>query len=502
MMIDFDSVSSVKLSDLDITNNLLTAYHPDPNLVLSGLSEKSHLVGKGFVFFALSGTTTHGAHFTKDAVSRGAGLVISDPEGEKIIQALDLRIPVYIFKKPREILAKASSSFFKAQPSCIVGVTGTNGKTSVSHYVRQVWEFLGQSALSIGTTGVNGLIDLPLEHTTPDAIKLHWLLNQMVDQGISKVIIEASSHGLEQCRLDGIRFSVGAFTNLSRDHFDYHGEIEAYFQAKAILFERLISNNGGAVIGIDDKYGTRISKLANVKSTNLVTVGKNKRANIRLVSQNFHSKGQEIKVDWQGKEHIIPLTLFGDFQANNILLALGILSICGEKPERVINLLSRLKAVPGRMEEVAVRKNGARIFVDYAHTPEALKAALRSIRAHFMGQIHLVFGAGGNRDKGKRKMMGQIASDFSDKIIITDDNPRNEDPASIRTEIKKFCPKAIEIGDRAEAILVGVDQLRTGDALIIAGKGHEKTQTFANSILPFDDGEQASYSVAALDGET
>ena len=501
MIVNFDSVSSVQLSDLNLSKEALKIYNFNSNLVLSGVSEKSHLVRKDFVFLALSGTTTHGANFTSDAVSRGATLIISDTKGEKIIQELGLSIPIYIFSRPREILARISSTFFKAQPSCIVGVTGTNGKTSVAHYVRQIWEFLGEPAASIGTTGVNGLIDLPLEHTTPDAIKLHWLLHQMVAKGINKVVIEASSHGLEQSRLDGIKFSTGAFTNLSRDHFDYHRDMDSYFKSKAILFNRLISQNGGAVISIDDKYGARISKLAKLNSFNLVTVGKNKRALMRLVSQNFHSRGQEIKVDWEGREYIIPLSLFGDFQANNVLLALGILCHCGENPNKIINLLPRLKAVPGRMEEVAVRKNGARIFVDYAHTPYALDAALRSIRAHFMGQIHLVFGAGGNRDKGKREMMGRVASELTDNVIITDDNPRNENPATIRSEIKKFCPKATEIADRAKAILVGVDQLKAGDALIIAGKGHEKTQTFADSILPFDDVEQASCSVAVLDGQ-
>ena len=501
MIVNFDSVSSVQLSDLNLSKEALKVYNFNSNLVLSGVSEKSHLVRKDFVFLALSGTTTHGANFTSDAVSRGATLIISDTEGEKIIKKLGLGIPIYIFRRPREILARISSIFFKAQPSCIVGVTGTNGKTSVAHYVRQIWEFLGEPAASIGTTGVNGLIDLPLEHTTPDPIKLHWLLNQMVARGINKVIIEASSHGLEQGRLHAIEFSVGAFTNLSRDHFDYHGDMESYFKSKTILFNKLISENGEAVISIDDKYGARISKLGKLNASNLVTVGKNKSALIRLVSQNFHSRGQEIKMAWEGREYIISLPLFGDFQANNVLLALGILCKCGENPNKVINLLSRLKAVPGRMEEVAVRKNGARIFVDYAHTPDALDAALRSIRAHFMGQIHLVFGAGGNRDKGKREMMGRVASQLTDNVIITDDNPRNENPAAIRSEIKKFCPKATVIADRAKAILVGVDQLKAGDALIIAGKGHEKTQTFANSILPFDDVEQASSSVAVLDGQ-
>ena len=379
-------------------------------------------------------------------------------------------------------------------------MTGTNGKTSVVHYVRQLWDLLGENAASIGTIGTNGFLDLPLEHTTPEAIKLHWLLSQMVDRGINKVAIEASSHGLEQRRLDGIKFSVGTFTNLTRDHFDYHKNMESYFKAKSILFNRLIKKNGGAVICIDDDYGPRMVEIAKSNALKIVTVGKNEMADIRVLSHSFHARGQEIQISWKGKKHVLSLPLFGSFQANNILLTLGILSISDKNSREVLNLLEKLKPVPGRMEEVAVRKNGARIFVDYAHTPNALEVALKSMRLHFMGQIHLIFGAGGNRDKGKRSIMGKIASTFSDNVIITDDNPRHEDPATIRSQIKKFCPKAEVIGDRAEAILTGIHKLKRGDALIIAGKGHEKTQTFADSSFPFDDAEQASLSVQALDG--
>ena len=501
MIPNFNSVPSIKLSDLNITENALRTFNVQSEIILRGVSEKSYLIQKNFVFFALSGINTHGAKFTADAVSRGASLVISDTEGQKIIQSLDLKVPICVFREPREVLSSIAASFFKAQPPCLIGVTGTNGKTSVVHYVKQIWDLLGETTASIGTTGTNGLLDLPLEHTTPDAIKLHWLLNQMVNRGINKVAIEASSHGLEQRRLHGIKFLVGAFTNLSRDHFDYHNNMESYFKSKSILFDRLITENGGAVICIDDDYGARMVELVRSNGIRIVTVGKNRIADIRVLSHSFHSRGQEIKISCKGEEHILSLALFGGFQANNILLTLGILSMCGENVSKILNLVDKLKPIPGRMEEVAVRKNGAKIFVDYAHTPDALEAVLRSIRLHFMGQIHLVFGAGGNRDIGKRSIMGEIASNFADNVIITDDNPRNENPATIRSQIKEFCPKALDIGDRAEAILTGIAKLQKGDALIIAGKGHEKTQTFADSSFPFDDAEQASLSVQALDGQ-
>ena len=492
-------ISPIKLSELNIPEKVLKNFNVSLDLILMGVSEKSHLIQKDFVFFALPGTKTHGANFAAQAVSRGATLVVSDRQGQAIIKKMGLHVPIFVLEKPREMLSSFAASFFKNKPPCIIGVTGTNGKTSVTHYIRQIWEFLGKTAASIGTTGVDGMIDLRLDHTTPDTVKIHWLLNQMANQGINHVAIEASSHGLLQRRLHGIKFLVGSFTNLTRDHFDYHNNIESYFEAKCILFERLIHENGGAVVCVDDDYGCRILDIAKSNSSKIVTVGKNKCADIRILSQAFNAEGQKLKFSWKDEEYIISLPLFGDFQAQNILLTLGILEICGENCKEVINLLERLKPVPGRMEEVAIKKNGARIFVDYAHTPDALEAALRSIRSHFLGKVHLVFGAGGDRDRGKRALMGKVSSNYSDNVIITDDNPRTENPATIRSEIKKFCPKAIEIGDRAEAILTGIDRLKSGDALIIAGKGHEKTQTFASSTFPFNDAEQASLSVQALD---
>ncbi len=502
MVPNFNSVSPIRFSELDVTREVLKTSNVNSNLTLlvSGVSEKSHLIEKGFAFFALAGSRTHGANFAGEAVSRGANLVVSDLQGEKIIREIGLKVPIYVFKEPREILAKIAAAFFKAKPSCIIGVTGTNGKTSVAHYVRQIWEGLGAEAASIGTTGTNGFINLPLENTTPDPIKLHWLLNEMKSRGINNVVIEASSHGLVQKRLNAIEFSIGVFTNLSRDHFDYHKDMESYFKAKSILLERLTSASGGAVICVDDDYGSRMFDIAKSNLSKVITMGKNKISDIRILSQTFHEKGQNLKFSWKNEEHVICLPLFGDFQAQNVLLTLGIFDICGANPRQLLDLLNRLKPVPGRMEEVVVKKNGARIFVDYAHTPEALERALRSIRAHFMGKIHLVFGAGGDRDRGKRPLMGRVAANFSDNIIITDDNPRSEDPSFIRSQIKKFCPKAIEIADRAEAILTAIDNLSGGDALIIAGKGHENTQTFADSTLPFNDAEQASLSVEALEG--
>ena len=298
MMTDFDSVSPIKISELNIINKAMKISNVNSDLAILGISEKSNLIQNNFAFFALSGFKTHGANFAKEAVLRGAILIVSDAVGEKIILELGIKIPIFIFKEPREILAKMASSFFKSQPSRIIGVTGTNGKTSVAHHVREFLQFLGEEAASIGTTGVDGQIKLPLNHTTPDPIKLHWILSRMAERNISNVVIEASSHGLAQHRLDEIRFSVGAFTNLSRDHFDYHKNIKSYFAAKSILFKKLIPANGGAAICIDDDYGSSIYKLAKSNLSRVITVGKNKRADIRILSQSFNEKGQNLKFVW------------------------------------------------------------------------------------------------------------------------------------------------------------------------------------------------------------
>ncbi len=495
----FSKLKSVNFSEIQFKQKIKKSINLNYDLVLKGISENSKDIELDFCFFALSGSKTHGAFFIKDAIDRGTNLIITDFEGLKIIEEKKINISILIFLEPRKVLAELASYFFKKMPPNIIGITGTNGKTSVAHYIRQIWDNLGYKSASIGTTGVNGLINLNTEHTTPDVIKLRWYLNQLSENGVDKVALEASSHGLLQDRLHGIDISIGVFTNLSRDHFDYHTNFNSYFEAKAILFRKLVDQNGGAVIAIDGLKSELMLKIAQSRISKVVTVGTKKEANLRILSQVLNEKGQKLKFSWDNNEYIVDLQLYGNFQAQNVLLTLACMNLLEKNIDQTIAQLSKLKPVPGRMEEVASKKNGAKIFVDFAHTPDALESVLKSIRAHFIGKIHLVFGAGGNRDIGKRIIMGKIASKLSDHIIITDDNPRHEKPSTIRSQIMKFCPNAIEIADRSEAILTGVNLLKNGDALIIAGKGHENFQIYGNNEYPFNDGEEASFAIQALE---
>ena len=312
--------------------------------------------------------------------------------------------------------------------------------------------------------------------------------------------MEASSHGLDQRRMDGVRLKAAGFTNFTRDHLDYHHTVEAYFAAKAGLFDRLLPDDGTAVINMDDPRGADIAAIADARGQRIVSVGHRAGNDLRLLGQRFDGTGQDLRFSWADQLHQIRLPLIGGFQADNVALAAGLAIGSGAPPREVFAVLPQLQGVRGRMQLAARRANGASVFVDYAHTPDALETALKALRPHVMGRIVVVFGAGGDRDTGKRPLMGAAARDHADVLYVTDDNPRSEDPAVIRAAILAACPEANEVGDRAEAILLAVDALGPGDALLIAGKGHESGQTIAGDIYPFDDVEQASVAVAALDG--
>jgi UDP-N-acetylmuramoyl-L-alanyl-D-glutamate--2,6-diaminopimelate ligase len=313
--------------------------------------------------------------------------------------------------------------------------------------------------------------------------------------------MEASSHGLDQRRLDGVRLKAAGFTNLSQDHLDYHGTMPAYFEAKAQLFTRLLAGEGTAVINLDDPYGPEMAGIAEEAGCPLLTVGAQETADLRLVGQRFHGAGQDIRLKWKDTVYQKHLNLVGGFQAQNVLVAMGLLLATGVQVTDLTRVLPTLETVRGRMQHVATRDNGATVYVDYAHTPEALRTALAALRPHVMGRLIVVFGAGGDRDAGKRPLMGQAAAEQADVVFVTDDNPRSEDPAAIRAAVLEGCPEATEVADRAEAILRGVDALEAGDILLIAGKGHETGQTVGDVVYPFDDAEQASVAVAALEGK-
>ena len=400
---------------------------------------------------------------------------------------------------PRQTLSYTAALWFGAQPATMVAVTGTNGKTSVATFVRQIWTELGHAAVNVGTTGVEGAWTAPLAHTTPEPITLHRTLAEAVENGITHAAMEASSHGLDQRRLDAVQIKAAGFSNLSQDHLDYHATFEEYFAAKAGLFRRVLPEDGMAVINLEDAKGVEMRAIAAARGQEILTVGRG-MGDLNLLSQRFDATGQDLRFAFRGNPQLVRLNLIGGFQAENILLACGLVIAAGEEPERVFETLPHLTTVRGRMQLAATRSNGAAVYVDYAHTPDAVATALKALRPHVIGRLIAIVGAGGDRDTTKRPLMGQAAHENADVVFVTDDNPRSEDPALIRAAVMQGAPEATEVGDRAEAILRGVDALQPGDALLIAGKGHETGQVVGDDILPFDDAEQASVAVAALDG--
>ncbi len=478
---------------------LMAVSGANPQLI--NLCVDSREAREGTLFAAMPGSRVHGASFIEGALQRGASAILTDPAGAELardaLAASDAALVVT--DTPRETLARTAALFFGAQPQVMVAVTGTNGKTSVSTFVRQIWIELGLSAINLGTTGVEGAWTAPLAHTTPEPITLHRTLAAAASRGITHAAMEASSHGLDQRRLDGVVLRAAGFTNFTQDHLDYHHSFDAYFDAKSGLFARVLPEDGTAVINIDDERGVDMAAIAKARGQQVMTVGR-AGGDLHLAGQRMDATGQDIRLVYQGKVFQARLNLIGDFQADNVALAAGLVIACGAEPSHVFDTLPHLVTVRGRMQLAASRENGAAVFVDFAHTPDAIETALSAMRPHVMGRLIAIVGAGGDRDAGKRPLMGAAAAANADVVIVTDDNPRSEDPATIRAAVLGGCPDAMEVGDRAEAILRGVDMLEPGDALLIAGKGHETGQIVGDDVLPFDDAEQASLAVAALEG--
>lgn len=469
---------------------------------ITGLSVDSRLVKPGHLFAALPGVNTHGARFIQYALRMDAAAILTDAKGAALAADVlaDSSAALILSEDPRETLARTASLFFGAQPATMVAVTGTNGKTSVATFARQLWEGLGDPAANLGTTGVEGAFTAPLSHTTPEPITLHGLLSDMAQDGVTHAAMEASSHGLAQRRLDGVRLTAAAFTNLTQDHLDYHSDFEDYFAAKAGLFDRVLPDDGTAVVNVDDPWGPRMAGVARLRGQAVLTLGHGRDADLQIIAQRYDATGQEVIFDHAGTRHHVRLALIGGFQAENALTAALLVIASGAPADRVFATLPQLTGVRGRMQLAATRANGASVFVDYAHTPEAVRTALKAIRPHVLGRLICVLGAGGDRDRDKRPLMGQAAAEGADVVFVTDDNPRSEDPALIRQAVASGAPEANVIADRAEAILRAVDALGPGDVALIAGKGHETGQIVGDTILPFDDVEQASIAVAALDG--
>ena len=469
--------------------------------VINKIVFDSRQVEPGCLFAALKGSSVHGAEFGEAVLDAGAVAILTDKEGETILKGS--KIDALVIKKDaRRALAKAVSLLMEKQPETIVAITGTNGKTSVATFCRQIWNEVGIEAINIGTTGVEGSWSTPLNYTTPDPVKLHQVLYKAASEGITHIAMEASSHGLDQRRLDGVEIKTAAFTNFSRDHLDYHTSYEDYFNAKKGLFERLCPKEKIGVFNIDNKEIKKLAHWYGLKN-HIATIGYNKTADLVILSQKFYPKSQDIRFSFRNKIYQKSINLIGAFQAENLLMAALLVISSGQQETNVFEVLEYIKPVRGRMELAATRQNGATVYVDYAHTPDAIEVALKSLKPHILGKLIVVIGAGGERDEGKRPLMGAAAEKNSDFVIITDDNPRNENPSVIHQMIENGIQdnnKVTVIPDRAEAILKAVDLLGVGDGLLIAGKGHETEQIVGKNIFPFDDFEQASLSVASLDG--
>ena len=472
------------------------------HLLVQGLAVDSREVRPGYLFAALPGARVHGAEFAEYACRQGASAILTDPQGADLIARtlLEHKADICVVDDPRQALAGAAALFFGSQPKVMVAVTGTNGKTSVSTFCQQIWTQIGLSAVNMGTTGVEGAWSAPLNHTTPEPITLHRALAQAAEVGVTHAAMEASSHGLDQKRLDGVVLSVAGFTNFTQDHLDYHATFDAYFAAKAGLFDRVLGPQGIAVINVDDAKAADLLKGCAARGQSTITVGRGE-ADFQILGQKYDSTGQDILFSWQGDNHQVRVPLVGGFQGENLMLAAAMVLAAGGEAEEVFASLKAVRSVRGRMELAATRSNGASVYVDYAHTPDAVATALRALRPHVMGRLVVVLGAGGDRDPGKRVLMGQAAAEFADVVFVTDDNPRSEDPADIRAMVMVGVADATDVADRAEAILRAVDCLQSGDILLIAGKGHESGQIIGDDVFPFDDVEQASIAVAALEGE-
>ena len=469
---------------------------------ITGLALDNRNIKSGDLFAALPGSAVHGARFAQAAMDAGAVAVLTDTAGMAEISGVD-RKKIVIVDDVRASFARAAALFYGGQPKTMVAVTGTNGKTSISSFCRQIWTELEKQAVNIGTTGVEGAFTTPLRHTTPDTLTLHRILAEAKSAGITHAAMEASSHGLDQRRLDGVRIKAAGFANFTQDHLDYHKTFDAYFQAKAGLFDRVLPDEGCAVINIDDPALDTFSDYVIARGTRTIRIGLDTRADLRIEGARFDRLGQDVRFTYQGKTYQKRLNLSGGFQAGNVLMAALLVIAAGEDPAHVFDTLEHLETVRGRMQFAAARENGGSVYVDYAHTPDAVKTALQAFRPHVMGRMIAIIGAGGDRDATKRPLMAAEAVANADFVIVSDDNPRNEDPATIRQMVMagaKGAQHILEIGDRAEAILRAVDMLGAGDGLIITGKGHETGQIIGDDVLPFDDLEQASVAVQALDG--
>ena len=475
-------MTALRLSDL-----LRRDLDHDP--VVTGVTADSRKVGEGVLFCALPGNAVDGRQFIPQAIKQGAAAILA-PDGT----VSDGTSVVVNVSDVRRAYALAAKAFYGVQPKTCVAITGTNGKTSVATFCRQIFSSLGHKSASMGTLGVvmqnpdgteNAITGPGL--TTPDAADLARHLADLAQGGVTHLALEASSHGIDQRRLDGVSLSAAGFTNLTQDHLDYHATMDAYRTAKLRLFEQLLPRGKTAVLNADSDAYNAFAALSIMSGLNVMSVGE-RSSHLCLTGRDLTVDGQILHLEYLGKKYETRLPLAGLFQASNALVAAGLAIAAGEDAGKVIHALSTLKGARGRLERAGTKSNGAEVYVDYAHTPDGLETVLHALRPHTKGKLVCVFGCGGDRDRGKRPLMGAIAQKLADRAIVTDDNPRSEDPAAIRAEVLVGMGKtAVEIGDRRAAIFEAVSGLKAGDVLVVAGKGHEQGQTVGGTVLPFDD---------------
>ena len=482
----------MKLREILPADAEIDARHAD--LEVGGVSADSRTIKAGDMFVAIEGGKSDGLNFVKPAIAAGAVAVLAErrpdaplPEGIVFVRV----------GNARRALALVAARFYSRQPRIIAAVTGTSGKTSVAAFTRQIWTALGHRAASIGTIGiVSPRGETYGSLTTPDPVALHRSLEALAGDGVTHLAIEASSHGLDQYRLDGLRIAAAAFTNITRDHLDYHATFEAYFAAKLRLFEALLPPGGAAIIEVDHVHADAVIAAAEARGLSITSVGRN-GTGIRLVESGIDGFAQTVRLEYGGQDFRVHLPLVGEFQIENALVAAGIAIATGGDPALVFPALERLTGAKGRLELVGAVRD-APIFIDYAHKPDALAKALEALRPAAARRLVVVFGAGGDRDRGKRPLMGAVAAAKADRVIVTDDNPRSEDPAAIRAAIMAAAHGAIEIGDRRSAIRSAIAELRCGDVLLIAGKGHETGQIIGDRVVPFSDHEAVAAALEEL----
>tara|TARA_R110000824_G_scaffold32788_8_gene105679 strand:- start:1380 stop:2822 length:1443 start_codon:yes stop_codon:yes gene_type:complete len=453
---------------------------------VTGFAIDHRKVAPGNIFGAFRGAKFNGEDYIEAAIAAGAIAIVARPEAqvEGTVHVVD--------DEPRRLFAQMAALYFTPTPAHVAAVTGTNGKTSIAELTRQLWRMDGYNSASIGTLGVTTADEqVKTGLTTPDIVTFLSNMSGLAREGVSHAIFEASSHGLSQYRTEGLPVKVAAFTNLSRDHLDYHGDMDSYFEAKMRLFDEVVASDGTAVIWADDDpWSGKAIQRAMDRGLELFTVGEN-GSTLRLVSQTPTHLGQVLMVKAQGNTHRIALPLIGAYQAANILCAAAIVLATGGQLENIFDHMQRVQPVRGRMERAVITRAGAPVYVDYAHTPDALRAAIEALQPHVTGKLITIFGAGGDRDKGKRPEMGKIAVEKSDHVIVTDDNPRSEDPATIRAEIMAGAAGAEEVADRRAAIAKAIELAGPQDIILLAGKGHEQGQIIGDRVIPFDDVEVA-----------